>query len=374
MAEARGWDPIVRRNMQRALVMLLADHAAGELIRVSDIYTALPAGSANLDHTIEILATMGVVTDDRPRTFDVWLASKLDGLAPAVSADVSTWATLMHDGGPRSRPRNPSTVRTYLNAVHPLLADWSSRYTHLCEVTRDDVTTHLGTLTSNRRQMTATALQSLFRWAKRRGLIFQNPTARITIQKGPDCLWQPLRPDEIAQTVQAASTAQARLFVALAAIHAARPGEIRAMQLPDDDLPNRRITIAGRERPLDELTYQTLVEWPDYRRNHWPNTANQHLVISYHTALGLGPVSATVLAPALRGLPASIDRLRIDRQLEEALASGGDPLQVAVVFGVDHSTAVRYATNARQLLDGPHETHPRHSPRTPALETGTEPG
>jgi len=103
-----------------------------------------------------------------------------------------------------------------------------------------------------------------------------------------------------------------------------------------------------------------MVDWLEHRRARWPNTANQHLVISFHTALGFGPVSATYLAPALRGLPATLQRLRIDRQLEEAIAADGGPLQVAEVFGLSEDSAVRYGTNARLLLhesDGSIRTH-----------------
>jgi integrase len=42
--------------------------------------------------------------------------------------------------------------------------------------------------------------------------------------------------------------------VALAAVHAARPAQIRALQLSDADLGNRRLTIAGKTRPLDDLS------------------------------------------------------------------------------------------------------------------------
>jgi hypothetical protein len=207
----------------------------------------------------------------------------------------------------------------------------------------------------------------------RNRLTFREPTARITVKAAPDRLWQPLRPDEVAATVQAATTPQARLFVVLAAVHAARPGQTRAMQLGDLDLPNRRITIGGRDRPLDDLTHQILLDWLDHRRSRWPGTANRHLVISFSTALAHGPVSATVLAPVLRGLPATIERLRIEWQLDEALANGADPLHVAAVFGISDTAAIRCAANARTLLDEPHQTRPVSSPRTRGFETGTEP-
>jgi len=120
-------------------------------------------GSTNLDHTLEILDTMGVVVDDRPRAFDLWLAAKLDGLAPAIAADVRAWVKTLRDGGPRTRGRNPATACSYLNAARPLLVDWSDRYDHLREVTRDDVLAHLDKLTGHARGYTATAVRSLFR-------------------------------------------------------------------------------------------------------------------------------------------------------------------------------------------------------------------
>lgn len=39
------------------------------------------------------------------------------------------------------------------------------------------------------------------------------------------------------------------------------------------------------------------------------------------------------------------------------LTCGGDPLHLAAVFGIDDTTAIRYATIARQLLEAPAEQH-----------------
>ena len=66
----------------------------------------------------------------------------------------------------------------------------------------------------------------------------------------------------------------------------------------------------------------------------------------------------------LRGLPATLERLRIDRQLEEALACGADPLHLAAVFGTDTSTAIRYTTDALYLLEHGHAARLPASPST----------
>ena len=43
----------------------------------------------------------------------------------------------------------------------------------------------------------------------------------------------------------------------------------------------------------------------------------------------------------------SLEGLRVDRQLEEALVQGPDPLHLAEVFGLHETTAMRYAASAR---------------------------
>lgn len=44
------------------------------------------------------------------------------------------------------------------------------------------------------------------------------------------------------------------------------------------------------------------------------------------------------------------------------MINGADPLHLAVVFGLDYTTAVRYAASARQILARPHETGPQQAP------------
>jgi integrase len=275
---------------------------------------------------------------------------------------VLQWARVLRDGGPRMRARHLETVRGHVAAVVPALTGWTTRH-HLREVTREDVITYLATLSGHPRQTATTALRSLFGWAKRTNLIFRNPTARISNPRVPDGVWQPLRPDELTEAVAAATTLQARLFLALAAVHAARPRQIRALHLDNVALPARRITIAGHERPLDDLTYQALVAWLEHRRRRGPNTANPHLLISKETALHHGPVSHALILD-LRRLAGHLERLRIDRQLDEAIVTGGDPLHLAAVFGISEGTAIRYAVNARKLLQETQSRHPLDSPGT----------
>src|SRR4029453_18182653 len=117
IAEARGWAPVVRRTMQRTLVMLLADHQPGERLRTSQIRQAVTDHSANLDYLAETLTTRQVIDDDRPPPLESWLPTRLADAADAIRRDTVAWARFLRDGGPRSRPRDPSTVRVYVTAV-----------------------------------------------------------------------------------------------------------------------------------------------------------------------------------------------------------------------------------------------------------------
>jgi len=60
----------------------------------------------------------------------------------------------------------------------------------------------------------------------------------------------------------------------------------------------------------------------------------------------------------------SLEHIRRDRILQEPLATGADPLHLALVFNIDHTNAMAYANAARNLLTGPAEQE--LSPHRPA--------
>jgi integrase len=374
MAQARGWDNAMLRALNRDLVMLLAGYTGEEKIRASDFAAALRGRRHSVARAAEVLHAMGILADDRPAAFDGWLDAQLSGLAPGIAAEAGRWARAARDGAPRTRALHEKSIRIYMASLRPALLEWSTRYGHLREVTRDDIRAQLAAQHGARRHAAAATLRSLFSWAKKNSVVFHDPARHISPGRRDRPILQPLPAGQVSRAANAVTTPHARLCVALAAVHAARPGAIRAMQLSDVDLGNRRLSIAGRPRPLDDLTRQLLQDWLATRQRRWPNTANPHLLINGQTAPGTGPVSPEWLT-SLRGLPATLDRLRIDQQLEEALTHGADPLHLAAIFGIDDSTAIRYAASARQLLTRPHENEPPPSPRThlPATSNHSKP-
>jgi hypothetical protein len=376
LAEARGWSAEIRRRVRKGLGIALAGCGEGEDIQWSRVLPLLrAAGQASPGNVAEVLRQMGVLRDDRPPAFDAWLDRKLDGVAGPIRRDAERWLRTLKDGGPRSRPRAIATVHSHLGKALPALTDWSARYDHLREVTRDDIEDFLRPLHGSHRHNALVALRSLFAFCAANRVIFRNPARGIKVGRRPSAtVLQPLGQDDIDDAVAAAATPPARLIVALAGVHAARSSAIRALLLTDADPASRRLLMDGRPRPLDDLTARVLRAWLEDRRARWPGTANPHLLINAQTALGTGPASRTWINAALRGHTATVEALRVDRQLDEALASGADPLHLAATFGLDPSTAVRYASSARQLLQAAaEEQDPAGFPANPRTGSAPEP-
>lgn len=256
----------------------------------------------------------------------------------------------MHSGGPRRRAQGQEAAWTLFGRLQPVLAAWSADHHHLREITRNDVLAVLDDHHGHARSNLLVGLRSLFAHCQRRKTIFRNPTARINVGEHPYRLLPPLRPDEVDQTLTAATTPATRLLVTLAAVYRTRPGAARALRLDDVDLGNRRLRITGADRPIDEFTHQVLTAWLEHQRDRRPDAANPHLLINQQTATQAGPVNNVWARKPLREQTTTLERLRQDRRLEEALASGADPLHLAAVFDLDPKTALRYTNAARQLL------------------------
>ncbi|MGY5061020.1 hypothetical protein ACWDFR_44450 [Streptomyces sp. 900105755] len=350
LGESRGWSRWIASDVNRALVIVLSGFREGESIRYSELFPALRVRGLPVVRTAEVLDRLGLFADDRAPAVGRWLEQKLDGMPPGIHRAVEAWVRTLLDGGPRSEPRSRHTAWVYLGELQPVLLEWSSRYDHLREVTREDIIAARDAVTGKQRESRIVALRSLFRHAKKNGQIFRNPTIRIRVPRQTGGVLQALVQADIDEAVATATTPDIRLIVALAAVHAARPKIIRTMQLEDVDLSNRRITVGGHVRPLDDLTRRAVLDWLDHRRNRWPNTANPHLLITQKTAVELGPAGKLWTTRATRNLTATLERLRVDRQLEEALTHRADPLHLALVFGIDEKTAIRYADSARALL------------------------
>lgn len=351
LGEQRGWSTAVQYGVLLALERLLTDRPPDELVSYTEIKQA-GTWALSARRVAEILADLDLLIDDRLPVAIAWIERRTPDIPAVFRTDVRAWLLALAEGTPRTRPRSPTSVRVHFGSVLPVLTTWSTIRGHLREVTRADVESALDPLRGHQRYNTLTALRLLFGYCLRQRLIFTNPTARVHGSRSTDLNLLPLTNDEIQSVERAATTSAGRLVVALAAVHGARGRAIRHLLLADLDLANRRIALGGHEQHLGQLTHGALQYWLIERRRRWPDTANHHVLLSNEAANCTGPVGETYVRKVLPGAQVTLDRVRADRILHEALATGADPLHLQLIFDIDATTATRYAATASRLLTG----------------------
>jgi hypothetical protein len=356
LAEARGWSRTTLRGVLDGLATVLRDLPSGARVPMSEVRSR-PHKDVSRPRLAEVLSDLGLLHDDSTAAVRALIERTAGGLAPGFAGPARQWLLVLLDGGPRAKPRSEATVYAYCAAARPILQEWGRAYDHLREVTPADIYAALKPMSGYPRRKAVGALRSLFRFARRNGLVFTNPTVGV---KSPliDLAIRPMTDGEIRAIEDLASRPAERLAVALAAEHAARSGAIRSLKLDDVDLPNRRITLAGHDQRLGDLTYRTMQAWLGHRRAIWPHSPNPHVLINRRTALGTEPVSHVFVRFSLGDSGFSIDQIHADRILHEALTAGPDPLHLSLVFNIDHATALRYATVAEQILSDELEHQP----------------
>jgi hypothetical protein len=359
LAELNGWPPRTLQQVRRGLRMLVSSHDPGEPIRTGTITALSPHGVPAL-RVIEVLTGIGegVLLDDRPDSLSVWIDDQFRCLPSGIREELQVWIDVMRQGSPRRRPRPRRTVFTRLADVKPFLLEVAARYDTLRQVTRDDVTTWLDG--RKHKANDASALRDLFRVLKAERLVFINPTYRLKVSGRSANTPESLSADVLRRLGEAAQHDPAlRVLLGLIGVQALSPKQVRCLRVDHLDLSNRRFRLDETERTLDRYTAATIESYLVYRHNRWPHTTNPHLLVTRRTAHEQNPVSEYWLASRLRDLPATLRGLREDRILEEARASGGDPLHLAVMFGLTAKPALRYANT---VLPGLTATGAGHEP------------
>ncbi len=334
--------------MLDGLVTVLDGRPAGERVPLTEVRSRTHR-KVPKPRLAEVLADLDLLVDDTIPAIRAWIDRSAGELPGGFAEPVRRWLLVLLDGDTRAKPRSPQTLYRYFGAARPILTVLAAQHEHLREVTASDIYAALDELRGKPRNNAIAAPRSLFGFAKKRGLVFANPTPCLKANRvGPSLL--PMTDGEIRSVEQTAGGPARRLIVALAAEHAARTGAIRHLMLDDLDLPNRRITIAGHRQRLGDLTHRALRVWLDHRRATWPRTPNRHVLITGKTSVGTGPVSEPYVREWLGSNGFTVDRIRADRILHEALTAGPDPLHLSLVFNIAHDTATRYASIAEQLL------------------------
>lgn len=358
LGQAHDWSRSTTLCVIDGLVTVLDGRRSGERVPLSDV-RARPHRCVSRPRLAEVLADQGLLDDDPTGATTSWIDRMTSDLKPGFAQPVRDWLMLLFNGDARARPRAASTVHVYFSSARRLLQHWAARYTHLREVTPSDIGAALEPLHGYQRRNTISALRSLFGFAKKRALIFANPIVGLHAHPG-DSVLLPLTDEKIHALETLATDPACRVIIALAADNAAGTGAIRHLTLNDVDLANHRITLAGRRQRCGQLGHRALRCWLEHRRATWPHTDNPHVLVNPKTVHGTAPISRVFANRRIHQAGCTVGRIRADRILHEALTSpaGPDPLHLALVFGICHNTAARYAAAAEHLLSDELEHRP----------------
>jgi integrase len=358
-ARAQAWTPAIRTFHLRSLRLLLAWLGAAAPIHEVDVKAVATLGPTYAGQRIaQFLHAKGLLIPDPATAVDAdqadiqWLLATLPGhLVPEVEA----WIRVLRGEGRRPSPvMGWALIRRYLAIAAPVLRQWGERadVASLRSITTDDVHAALKSRTGSGAHNLQTALRSLFRALKRERLIFRDPARNITVTRASK-LPRPLPSDRLRGLLDRAPTTLAKLAVALVAIHALRPVELRGLHLADLDRAHGRLTVrrptAGADRivVLDELTLRLAGAWLRERARRWPHSTNPYLLVSQQTALDPSqpPVCRFTVQALFFPLGITPGQLRADRILDEARHTA-DPVHLMRLFGIADNTAMKYVYTA----------------------------
>ena len=343
LAEHQGWPPRTLQQVRRGLRMLASCHDPGEPIKASTV-TAMSTAGVPAVRVLDVLTAAGeaIVVQDRPDSLTVWIDAQFQDLPTQIRQELQVWIDVLRRGTPRRRARSRRTAFARLAEIRPFLLETAVHYSTLRQVTPDDVTSWLDG--RKHRANDASALRDLFRTLKSERLVFTNPTHGCRVAKPNQNTPNQLTPEALQSIGQAAAHNPAlRVVLALVGVHALGPRQVRLLSLEQLDLPNSGIDIGGATRTLDPFTADAISGYLTYRHTRWPRTSNPHLLVTRRTAHDQTAVSEFWLSSLLRHLPMTLRQLREDRILDEARATGADPLHLSAMFGIGAPAGLRYA-------------------------------
>ena len=340
-AQARGWKPATTTGVLRAMTILTG---LGSYEFTVEAVETLRSHRVPIIRVREFLTASGLAVHPHQTSAERW-QTHTAGLAIQIHAEVTAWIEVLEGRWGRGRARNPDTVSRYLNAAGPALAIWNANYLTLREVTADEVATQLDGLLGSRRTLTAVALRSLFAALKTRRMVFVDPARPLSPGRFPHSPVLGLDNNARTALLSTLPRPEHRLVVLLAGVHALTRADMIGLCLDDIDLDAATMQVRDTTRPLDRLVTATINAWLTERRRRWPASANPHLLVSYKSAYGLGPVSTGYFKNVFAELPTTAAGLRADRLLTEAQAHG-DPLRLVRLFGISPAIAVGYCTDA----------------------------
>ncbi|MCC3652614.1 hypothetical protein LIX60_14290 [Streptomyces sp. S07_1.15] len=352
----RGWQREQVGSSIRVLRILMAYLGADVPIREADIRSLASLGSNHqCARVIDYLRRRDLLDEDESVNADLAGARAVaDGLPDAFARAVNTWIdVLVGQATKPSLPVAPATARRYVRDAVAVLKQWDADgLTDLRAITKTHVEDAITDDTDPvERRARHVALRSLFRALRRERLIFRDPARGIRLHVSPR-LPAPLPSDRLRGLLDKVPETRGRLILALVAIHALTPANLRRLQLRGLDRASGQLRVIRPGRSdhivfLDELTLGLATDWVIERSRLWPRTTNPHLLISRVTAASDGNPEITKypLQATFRRVGISASALRQDRILDEAHATA-DPVHLMRLFGLAETTAVNYVATA----------------------------
>ena len=342
-----GWSEDIVIATRRALrLLLLTQDTPGAPFTETEVARLRHAGM-HLEHPTQVLAAADMLECDRAPAIVTWFDKRLSPLPHAMAEELREWFTVMREGSstaPRSRPRTDRTIRNHFTYALPVITRWSADHASLREITREDVTSALADAGPTYADQFA-GLHSIFTILKGRRKIFDNPTSRLSAGHRGRTIPLPQDPATLRDILDPANVARAAL-AALLIFHGLRPQHVRQLLLTN--VRDGRLHLGELVIPLAPPAARRISAYLDYRAQRWPNTANPHLFIHIGTATGLKQVNYQWVNATLGH---RAQKLREDRILDEAIASGGDVRRVCDMFGLSVYAALRYIHKAEQPPD-----------------------
>ncbi|MEU6786087.1 hypothetical protein ABZ912_43440 [Nonomuraea angiospora] len=358
-----GWNTMPRVTGRKTLRLLLAWVDAEAPIHEADIRALADRRSTTIRRVLQFLDAKGMVVPDPTRQGDPIeraLHRRISTLPGRIAEELHRWMLVLQGQGRRPHPAFPfTTIRTYFNALAPVLNAWADRVTSLREITTSDIQAAIDDQPPATARNLLPALRSLFRALKQEKLIFRDPTRGITMA-AQRRLPAPIPTDQLRGLIDRADGPLAKLVVALVAIHALGKKETDHLLLADLDLLTGQLHVTRNDSRhtvyLDELTHALAIQWVRERRRLWPRTTNPYLLVSRITAADPthSPIARTLTDAVFRRADISPGRLRRDRILDEA-AYTADPIHLMRVFGISGKVAMKYvqAAHPERRTTGP---------------------
>ena len=297
-AAVHGWSRKQTNDVRRTLRLLpVFQDTPGAKVNATDVLR-LPRLQGNLSaiSTIDVLASAGLLIDDRTSPVERYFTKQIAGLPAPMTAQLRLWFDVMINGSttsPRRRPRDPATAKLHIRASHRSCESglprattlWPRSMQHHVLARRCPPPVPAGTPRTR-------PSVGLRRSEVPEGDLHRPHPRRRSHRHQQQRPAAAGRGGDQGRARLARSRRRAPAAVALVAFHAITSRQVRVVEA------HRHHRRPAHHRqphlPPRRPVLPRLAAWLDHRARTWPATQNPHLFVNRRTAPRLTPVSPTL--------------------------------------------------------------------------------